>query len=304
LTWLRASGLVKAGDDSPLFPAADGGVASKAAVVSTFEALGLAIGQPTHSATGIRLFGGHTPRVTGAQALAAAGVEVNKIRILARHSGDTILRYVADAPLMSLRADLSAAASRTGLSSMTAARVATVDRARLVTLETSLATLERNLQSQAQDLVALATGFARTDSRVFVQNSITAVVHLALALDGGHSACGWRFATARGRGTNPAYRVITSLTNLPGEMICERCMPTEKAVPLGSAHSGDCELSGDDSLKSSHAYSCFKCVKYFLGFGNDYSVRLYLGSSRSPERLTQVLVLVVVINTRPLNGIH
>jgi hypothetical protein len=221
-------------------------VASKAAVVSTFEALGLALGQPIHSATGIRLFGGHTPRVTGAQALAAAGVEVNKIPILARHSRDTILRYVADAPLLSLRADLSAAASRASLGSRTAASVVAVDSARLRTLEASLATLERNLQTQSSDLVALATGFARTDDRVFVQNLITAVVHLARTLDGGFSACGWRFATARGRGSCAAYRVIVSLVNLPGEMICERCMPTEKAIALGSAHI-DCDLSGDDS---------------------------------------------------------
>ena len=59
-----------------------------------------------HDAIGLRLFGGHTPRVTGAQVLAAVGIEVNTIRILARHSGEAILRYVAEAPLRSLRADL------------------------------------------------------------------------------------------------------------------------------------------------------------------------------------------------------
>ena len=34
------------------------------------------------------------------------GMEVNKARIIARRSGDTILLYVSDAPLKSLRADL------------------------------------------------------------------------------------------------------------------------------------------------------------------------------------------------------
>ena len=80
--------------------------ASQNAVVATFEQLGLLMGQPLACDSGLRLFGGHTIRVTGAQAFAAMGVEVNKIRSLARHSGDTILRYVADATLRSLRADL------------------------------------------------------------------------------------------------------------------------------------------------------------------------------------------------------
>jgi hypothetical protein len=92
--------------DSPLFPAVGGGAPSKVAVVGTFEALGSLIGQPLLSEVGIRLFGGHSPRVTGAQLLAAAGVEISKVRILARHSGDAILRYVSDAPLKSLRAEL------------------------------------------------------------------------------------------------------------------------------------------------------------------------------------------------------
>ena len=58
------------------------------------------------SAAGLRLFGGHTARITGAQVLAAIGLEINKIRLLAIHSGDTILRYVSEAPLKSLKSDL------------------------------------------------------------------------------------------------------------------------------------------------------------------------------------------------------
>ena len=83
-----------------------GDAPSRAKVVETFEALARLCGTPTVSAEGLRLFGGHTARVTGAQTLAACGVEVDKIRILARHSGDAVLRYVAEAPLRTLRADL------------------------------------------------------------------------------------------------------------------------------------------------------------------------------------------------------
>ena len=61
-----------------------------AAVVLTLERIGPLCDQPLISDTGFRLFGGHTPRVAGAQLFAAMGIEINKIRLLARHSGDAI----------------------------------------------------------------------------------------------------------------------------------------------------------------------------------------------------------------------
>ena len=55
---------------------------------------------------GLRRFGGHSARVSGAQFLAAYGVEVAKIKILARHSTEQIMRYVQEAPLAAIRLDL------------------------------------------------------------------------------------------------------------------------------------------------------------------------------------------------------
>ena len=104
--WLAASVHFTLAADTPFFPTMDGKHANKVQVVDTFEALGATMGQPLHDHVGARRFGGHTPRATGSRVLAAGGMEVNKARIMARHSGDTILRYVADAPLKSLRADL------------------------------------------------------------------------------------------------------------------------------------------------------------------------------------------------------
>jgi len=93
--------------DAPLFPNAKGGMPTKASVVSTLEAIGSSLQQATWSEDGLRLLGGHSARVTGAQLFAALGIYINKIRILARHSGETIMRYVQDAPLKSLTAELS-----------------------------------------------------------------------------------------------------------------------------------------------------------------------------------------------------
>jgi hypothetical protein len=246
-SWLLASPFWNPLVDGPLFPAAGGGAASKAAVVCTFEAIGTMIGQPLLSEIGMRLFGGHSPRVTGAQLLAAAGVEISKVRILARHSGDAILRYVADAPLKSLRSDLGIRSARVPPGALASPNVASAVHARIRKLEAALTTLQSEVQTQASDVVALATGFARTDDRTYIQNTITATIHCARSIDGGHAICGWRFATARRPLNGMAYRVISTLVNLPGTMICERCMPTERAVALSMSNADEIELSGDES---------------------------------------------------------
>jgi hypothetical protein len=224
-----------------------GAAPSKVAVVGTFEALGSLIGQPLLSEVGIRLFGGHSPRVTGAQLLAAAGVEISKVRILARHSGDAILRYVSDAPLKSLRADLGIRCARLPVGSLAPPAAASAAHARIRKLEAALITLQSEVHAQAQDVVSLATGFARTDDRSYLQNTITATVHCARTIDSGHAICGWRFATARRPPNGMAYRVIRSLANLPGSMICERCMPTERAIAISISNTDECDLSGDEA---------------------------------------------------------
>ena len=90
----------------PLLYTLDGRPPAKTKVVEAFEALVKLCGRPIVNSDKLRLYAGHSARVTGAQILAAHGIDVNKIRILARHSREAILRYVADAPPKTLRADL------------------------------------------------------------------------------------------------------------------------------------------------------------------------------------------------------
>ena len=174
------------------------------------------MGHPLYDHVGARKFGGHTPRVTGATVLATAGMEVNKVPIMARHSGDTILTYVAETPLV---------------------------RARVRKLEASLLRLEGVVQAQAQDVVAMATAFARTDNRVYVQNTVTAAIHMAKGSDDGRTMCGWPYSRARKRGTGLPYRLVSSLVDMPGTMMCERCLPTERAIARGRH---DADLSADE----------------------------------------------------------
>ena len=184
------------------------------------------------------------------------GIEVNKIRILARHSGEAILRYVADAPLKSLRSDLGLGASTPTMSSSASSfgtgsqssSSSTLVHARLRKLETAMMALQSDLQSQAQDLVGLAAGFAKPDDRVFIQNTATATVHYAKQRDDGHTICGWRFAPARMKTAGLPYRFVPCLNGIPGTMLCERYLPTERAVALalGGDVPLDIELSGDE----------------------------------------------------------
>ena len=52
-------------------------------------------------------------------------------------------------------------------------------KARVKKLEEAMGRLQSDVQSQTQDLVRTAIGFARTDARVFIQNTTSAAVHYA-----------------------------------------------------------------------------------------------------------------------------
>lgn len=96
--------------------------------------------------------------------------------------------------------------------------------------------------AQTQDIVGMAGGYARPDNRVLIQNTRTATVHDARSNDEGHTVCDWKFGGACRRGPGPLYRVVPNFASLPGGMICERCLPTERAIAMNLM--GD--LSGDE----------------------------------------------------------
>jgi hypothetical protein len=238
LAWLSASGFSTA-DDSPLFPTTDGGFAAKTAVVSSFEALASLCLQPLHNANGERLMGGHTPRVTGAQVLAAHGVEVNKLRILARHSGDSILRYVADAPLKAIRKDLGLSSGSSSSSCVSPAHFS----AKLSRLDNSLKALDAKTDTLASDMLGLVAGYLTSDGRVFVQNTTSAAIHVAKAQDTGHTLCGWHFATSRRKSSGPPFRMVDNLRSISWWMHCEKCLPTERELARSSQIDRENELS-------------------------------------------------------------
>ena len=92
----------------PVFPSASGAFVDKRQVVLSLEHVATLIGEPLVDISGIRRFGGHSLRVTGARTMAALGIELVLIQLMARWSSDVVLRYVADAPLASITASYRA----------------------------------------------------------------------------------------------------------------------------------------------------------------------------------------------------
>ena len=227
-------------------------MATKQSAVLTFEQIGVLCGQPLLSEHGLRLFGGHTPRVTGARFYARAGLEVNKIRILARHAGDTILRYVREAPLATIRADLgmSARIQQVATTNAPDPRVAEHKR-RIKTLEATVAGLASIIDGHVGELAHLTSAARNAPVGDLVQNCATAPykVHRASTTATGRALCGWTFdgATYRARRKVSAksFRVLPSLDGIPADVMCERCLPKEHAAALEQDIVHE-ELSGDE----------------------------------------------------------
>ena len=153
-------------------------MASKSSVASTLEEIGEASGQPLLSDSGLRLCGGHVPRVTGAQPLAGMGVEITKNLVLARHSVETIMRHLVDAPLRSSRSDPGQPTPGTAMplaSGNSAASAALHSRAR--TLESVLTGLGNTFQEHAQDMTSFVPDVARPVQLVYVQSIDIVTIH-------------------------------------------------------------------------------------------------------------------------------
>ena len=88
----------------PLFPTAEGTTTDKEKVVATIEKAAAMLGEPLRDEFNNRLYGGHSLRVMGAQWMAALGISLLVIQLIARWASEVVLRYVAEAPLQSVTA--------------------------------------------------------------------------------------------------------------------------------------------------------------------------------------------------------
>ena len=85
-----------------LFPCQDGSKPSKAGWACIFKQIAAAEGLSTVQLNGAEKFTGHSARVSGAQHLAKANIELWRIQLFGRWSSEAFLRYIRDAPLQNL----------------------------------------------------------------------------------------------------------------------------------------------------------------------------------------------------------
>ena len=93
---------------------------------------------------------------------------------------------------------------------------------------------------------------------VYIQNKIIATVHRARPSQDGRAICEWNYKgqtfRARRHDARDAYITLNSLVDIPGSLMCDRCLPSEKTIAFGNAEH---DLSGDESECTARA-----CTKH------------------------------------------
>ena len=211
----------------PLFPDQFGLVADKATVVQALEATVVGYGGDILGPSGARILGGHSFRVTGAQRLAAAGVEIIKVMVLARWSSEVVLRYVKDAPLAGLSEQVKCLEDKKDLVRLLAKAA---DGAEL--LGSKLGGIEGRLLGLIADHEAWTRRCeltaARTGNPPFVSNG--RAKHLKIhktSIDGmefppylWRAKCGFRFAFC-------GFTRHMTMVDFAADQRCAKCFPIE-----------------------------------------------------------------------------
>jgi hypothetical protein len=234
--------------EMPFFPSSSGGFVEKRHVVLSIEHIAAVLGESLVDSQGVRRFGGHSLRVTGARMLAGMGIDLMLIQLMARWSSNVVLRYVAEAPLEKLsasyRGKFAAQALGSGLHELTA---------QLQAVQQCTASDARSVQ-YLKDEVALMSarvGSTASQSALWIRNGESGVVHrpLVWSMDVPPSMwrayCGWTFGFSRMEGV----AVLPDNSSL----ICGGCLKPEKRAALlkERLHVAGASASSDSSSASS-----------------------------------------------------
>ena len=239
----------------PLFPTASGDVVLKVDVGRALEASVAATGATVVTESGGRLLGGHSFRVTGAQRLAALGVEVAKIMVMARWAGEAVLRYVREAPLESLPAEVIALEERrsAALVLKTLRQEIAAVRAQTQRLGQDEATRAAALERRVAEIQGAAVGreTARAPERCIIarigraSNAPAYKVHDARGTDFSSSPCTWRAVCGRRFGAWTFERHLTT-DAFPIDTQCRGCFGAAP-VPQPACSSSSSSSSGESS---------------------------------------------------------
>ena len=224
----------------PLFPDKAGNVISKAAVVKTLETTIEAMGLPIANDVGCKLYGGHSFRVTGARRLAALGVEIAKIMVMARWSSDAVFRYIRDAPLDRLPAEVAELEDQRNLHDTIRELKKEVE-----TIKDAVEQADSNAKAELTKAIAqLSEKFAPTPEKQVIAkiSGRKRKIHFALVggvdenpLDWrtrcGYCYSGWRFSRHE------------STEGFPPDALCRNCFPVNEEVVHQIEHDPSCSSS-------------------------------------------------------------
>jgi hypothetical protein len=229
----------------PLFPNSAGRIVSKEAVVASVEAIASLLGEPLKTATGENRFGGHVFRIIGARRLAAMGIQVAVIMLLARWSSNVVLRYIKDSPLKALTSEYIARGSFTKPRSEAASENMGLVPASVLT---QIKALAESHEKQSQEVALLAASVRDSSSMMkpYVVNLTTGVWHksnsnIEAPPLSWRSNCGWRFAML------PFSRANHLPEDVSWSRICNRCLRFERTARKSTKSGEESESSSDTS---------------------------------------------------------
>jgi len=226
------------GPGMPLFPTVTGNVADKRHVVESIEVVALRIGESLVDAYGSRRFGGHSLRVTGARTLAALGIDVLLIQLMARWSSDVVLRYVSEAPLAAIT-DAYRGRARSNMAAPRPAIGAAADLQAALSAVQSAPQADSRLEGYLVEELSLAEAAAGRGAAPpvegYILNTCSNVVHRPLVWSrsvpppGWRTECGWPFGA-----TNSSWRAVAVA---PRTAQCRTCFRRARAEPSSASSS-------------------------------------------------------------------
>ena len=215
-------------------------------VVASLERVATALGEPLLDAHGVRRFGGHSLRVTGARTLAALGVSLALIQLMARWSSDVVLRYVAEAPLATMTA-----AYRDGFAAKSLGELgplAQMQAFHVQAPDVQLDGVAEHTHKEAGEPSPTNVGGGKELPSTLVLNVDSGVVHRPVVWDKEvqpamwRSTCGWAFGHSN---TAPVPKLPSSAS-----LICSGCFRAEKAAARASVLIRSSSSSSSDSSSS------------------------------------------------------
>ena len=230
--------------DLPVFPTSSGGVAAKEKVTQSLEVVASSLGLPLRDVHGVRRFGGHTMRVSGARHLAVLGFDLLTIQLMARWASVVVLRYVSESPLVAVTDRYKFL--HDGLTVRQALKDVETAIANLRERVTDKACTKQHLEEEAALQLLSSTEVRRVE---YICNTATGRVHVAAVHDrcvppcDWQARCGWKFGLAE-------FEVVHDLPAASID-ICKRCLPREHQLRADGAGGLSCGSSSSTSISSS-----------------------------------------------------